>query len=157
MSITEEIPFSQLLQHSRETVANLEGSQSRRVRLVRRDGEDLFLESARRAEAEAEAILVTTRILSALAQTAEGVLLDAFPAAFPWLRFLPPADAHAFVEEFTETARACAELGSLAALSPVIEAWRATAEIHSDPELLRSLTKPLDGADHVATLETHST
>jgi len=91
---------------------------------------------------------VTTRILSALASADEPVLLKAFPAAFPWMKFLPPGDAHAFVEEFTETARACAELGSLGALGPVIEAWRATAEIHADPALLKSLTAPLDGADH---------
>jgi hypothetical protein len=148
MTLSEEIPFSQLLQHSRETVAQLEGSRSRRVRLVRRDGEDLILESARRAEAEAEAILMTTRILSALAAMGDSVLLDAFPVAFPWIRFLPPDDARAFVSEFTETARACAELGSLAALSPVIEAWRSTAEIHADPALLAELTRPLDGSDH---------
>jgi hypothetical protein len=148
MSIAEEIPFSQLLQHSGETVARLEKSQSRRMRLVRRDGEDLILESARRAEAEAEAILVTTRIISALASADEPVLLKAFPDVFPWVRFLPTEDAHAFVEEFTVTARACAELGSLAALGPVIEAWRATAEIHADPALAKALSTPLDGADH---------
>jgi hypothetical protein len=148
MSIAEEIPFSQLLQHSKETVARLEGSQSRRMRLVRRDGEDLILESARRAEAEAEGVLVTTRLLARLLSTDASVLLTAFPEVFPWVRFLPEMDAQAFVKEFTETARACAELGSLAALGPVIEAWRATAEIHADPELLKSLTTPLDGADH---------
>lgn len=148
MSTTVEIPFSQLLQHSGETVARLEESQSRRVRLVRRDGEDLILASAKRAEAEAEVILVTARILSALIALDEPVLLKAFPTAFPWVRFLPTEDAHAFIEEFTETARACAELGSVAALSPVIEAWRATAEIHADPDLRAALTAPLDGADH---------
>lgn len=148
MSTTLEIPFSQLLQHSRETVAQLEESQSRRMRLVRRDGEDLILESARRAEAEAEAILVTARILSALVSIDDAVLIKAFPAAFPWVRFLPAEEARMFVEEFTETSRACAELGSLAALGPVIEAWRATAEIHADPELHASLTAPLDGVDH---------
>lgn len=148
MSTTLEIPFSQLLQHSGETVARLEKSHNRRVRLVRRDGEDLILASAKRAEAEAEIILATARILSALVSLDDPVLLKAFPAAFPWVKFLPAEDAHAFVEEFTETARACAELGSVAALSPIIEAWRVTAEIHADPELYAALTVPLDGADH---------
>jgi hypothetical protein len=36
----------------------------------------------------------------------------------------------------------------MAALQPVIEAWRATAEVHSDPDLLRTLTAPADGTDH---------
>jgi hypothetical protein len=148
MSTTLEIPFSRLLQHSGETVARLEESHNRRVRLVRRDGEDLILESAKRAEAEAEIILVTARILTALVDLDAPVLLKAFPVAFPWVRFLPAEDAHAFVEEFTATVRACADLGSVAALSPVIEAWRATAEIHADPELHASLTAPLDGSDY---------
>jgi hypothetical protein len=126
------------------------------VRLVRRDGEDLILESAKRAEAEAEVILVTARILSALLILDEPVLLRAFPAAFPWVRFLPAEDAHKFVEEFTETARACADLGSVAALSPVIEAWRSTAEIHADPELYASLVAPLEGADHGLVPEDYS-
>jgi len=36
----------------------------------------------------------------------------------------------------------------LAALTPVIAAWRDTAEIHSDPELLRAATVALDGTEY---------
>ena len=46
MCVTEEIPFSQLVQHPKDTMAKLEGSPRRRIRLDRRDGEDLILESA---------------------------------------------------------------------------------------------------------------
>ena len=46
MSVAEEIPFSQLLQHSRDTLEKLEETRGHRLRLVRRDGEDLILESA---------------------------------------------------------------------------------------------------------------
>jgi hypothetical protein len=149
MSIAE-VPFSQLIQHSRETVAKLEGSHGRRLRLVRRDGEDLFLESARRAEADMETLAMATRLFSELMSTEEtsGMFIRGLAGVFPWMRFLPPGEARAFADEFTETARACAEVGSMAALQPVIEAWRATAEVHSDPDLLRRLTAPADGTDY---------
>jgi hypothetical protein len=67
---------------------------------------------------------------------------------FPWVSFLPTEDVRAFLVELVQTLRASADLGNLAALEPVIEAWKATAEIHSDPELLRAATAPLDGGDH---------
>jgi hypothetical protein len=142
MSIAEEIPFSQLIQRSRETVAKLEQSQSRRLRLVRRDGEDLVLESAERAEADAMALLTAARLISQMLQSDETaeLFLRALPAVFPWMEFLPDAAAREFAVEFAETARASAELGNMAPLAPVIEAWRATAEVHADPSLHKALT-----------------
>lgn len=145
-----EVAFSQLLQHSRETVAKLETSNGRRLKLIRRDGEDLILESAQHAEADEEAVLLVTRLLFVLMSTreAEEVVMVALSGAIPWMRFLPPGEAREFATEFVETARACAELGNMAALMPVVEAWRATAEVHADPHLLHALTQPLDGADY---------
>jgi hypothetical protein len=117
---------------------------------VRRDGEDLVLESAKRAEADEQASLTTARILAQMLRsdrTAEHVIAI-LPDVFPWLRFLPDQAVREFAAEFAETARAAAELGNMAPVAPVIEAWRATAEIHADPELHKALTMPLDGADH---------
>jgi hypothetical protein len=150
-----EIPFSQLVQHPRATVAKLEATPRRRLRLERRDGEDLILQGAERAEADAAAVTVTTRLFVALMRDADAsrVLLAAFPAVFPWVRFLPPEGVREFVNEFTGTAAACAELGSMAPLEPVIGAWRATAEIYVDPELHEALSTPLDGTDYGAVRE----
>jgi hypothetical protein len=150
MGIAEEIPFSQLIQHSRETVLRLENSQSQRLRLVRRDGEDLVLESAKRAEANEQAVLTAARLISEMLRSEEtaGPVLKVLPAVFPWMRFLPDEAARDFAAEFAETARAAAELGNMAPVAPVIEAWRATAEVHADPALHKALTMPLDGTDH---------
>lgn len=153
VSLTEEVPFSQLLQHSRDTLEQLEESRDRRLRLVRRDGEDLILESAGRAEADEEVLTLTVRIIWELLNTDPEVLTRVFPLAFPWMRFLPSQDARAFITEFTETARACAELSTLMPLSAVVAAWRATAEVHANPELLRALTTPLDEVDYGAVPE----
>jgi hypothetical protein len=147
---TTEVPFSQLVQHPRATVAKLEANPRRRLRLERRDGGDLILQAAERAEADAAAIIITTRLFAALLTNAEArsVLLAAFPAVFPWVRFLPPDDVREFVNEFTGTAQACAELGNMTPLKPVIDAWRATAEIYVDPELHEALSTPLDSTDY---------
>jgi len=145
-----EVPFSQLIQRSRETVAALESSPRRRLRLERRDGQDLILESAERAEAEDEALSMTGRLFFSLVKNDDGAraLLLALPDVFPWVRFLPTGQVREFLVELVETVRASAELGNVAALAPVVAAWRDTAEIYADPELYRELTVPLEETDY---------
>jgi hypothetical protein len=75
-------------------------------------------------------------------------LLQSLPDVFPWVRFLPTEDVRAFLVELVETIRACADLSNVAAIAPVIAAWRGTAEIYSDPELLKAAMMPLDGIDY---------
>jgi hypothetical protein len=155
MSIAEEIPFSHLIQHSRDTIARLESSQGRQLRLVRRDGEDLVLESAKRSEADAQGALTAARVISEMLRSDEtaALVLTVLPAVFPWIRFLPDPAAREFAVEFAETARAAAEMGNMAPVVPVIEAWRATAEINSDPELYKALSVPLDATDYGPVLD----
>ena len=146
---TLEIPFSQLIQQPKATMAKLESSPRRRLRLDRRDGEDLILESASRAEAEDEALSMASRLFFFLVKNDEGarLLLLSLADVFPWVRFLPQDDVRAFLVELVETLRAAASVSNLAAVEPVVAAWKATAEIHSDPELLKAATAPLDGTD----------
>jgi hypothetical protein len=155
MSIAEEIPFSQLIQHSRDTIARLESSQGRQLRLVRRDGEDLVLESAKHSEADAQGALTAARLISEMLRSDETAapVLKVLPAVFPWIRFLPDPAVREFAAEFAETARAAAEMGNMAPVVPVIEAWRATAEIHADPELYKALIVPLDATDNGPVLD----
>jgi hypothetical protein len=150
MSVIEEIPFSQLVQHPKDTMAMLEESPRRRLRLDRRDGEDLILESAARAEAEDKALTMASRLFLSLSKNDNGIqaLLLALPTAFPWVRFLPEHDTRAFLTELVDTLHACADLGNIAAVAPVVNAWKDTAEIYSDPELLKAATAPLDGTDY---------
>jgi hypothetical protein len=150
MSVTEEIPFSQLVQRPKHTMALLDGSPRRRLRLDRRDGEDLILESAARAEAEDKALILASRLFFELTKNEMGLtaLAQALPHTFPWVHFLSEDEIRAFLTEFVDTLHACTDLGNVAAISTVINAWRETAEIHSDPELLKAAMMPLDGADY---------
>jgi hypothetical protein len=150
MSVIEAIPFSQLVQRPKDTMAKLEESPRRRIRLDRRDGEDLILESAARADAEDRVLVAASRLFFSIVNDGDGkkAMLLALPHAFPWVRFLPYDDIPVFLDELIGTLHACADLGNVAALAPVINAWRDTAEIHSDPELLKAATAPLDGIDY---------
>jgi hypothetical protein len=150
MTAIAEVPFSKLVQQPKETVAYLERSKGRRLRLERRDGHDLILESAERAEAKDDALRVTGNLFFHLMQNDEGArqVLLALPSVFPWVRFLPRDDVRAFLVELVDTLHACADLGNIAALVPVIAAWQSTAEIYSDPELRKAATQPLDGTDY---------
>lgn len=150
MAATTAVPFSQLVQHPRPTVAKLEASPRRRLRLDRRDGDDLILESATRAEAEDEALSMASRLFFSLVKDDDGAraLLMALPDVFPWVQFLPTEDVRAFLVELVKTLRASTDLGNMAALEPVIAAWKDTAEIHADPELRKAATTALDGTDY---------
>jgi hypothetical protein len=75
-------------------------------------------------------------------------LLLSVADVFPWVQFLPAEDVRAFLIELVETLRAAASIGNLAAIEPVIAGWQATAEIHSDPVLLKAATAPLAGEDY---------
>ncbi len=149
MSVVE-VPFSQLINKPKDTVAKLEASPRRRLRLDRRDGDDLILESARRAEAEDEVLGMTSRLFFSLLKNDAGAraLLMALPDVFPWVRFLPTKDVRCFLVELVETVRATADLHNVAALAPLIAAWKDTAEIYSDPEMMKAVTAPLDGTDY---------
>jgi hypothetical protein len=147
---TTAVPFSQLVQHPKDTVAKLEESPRRRIRLNRRDGGDLILESAERAETEDEALSMASRLFFSLVKNDEGAraLLLSLPDVFPWVTFLPTEGVRSFLIELVDTMHGCAALGNVAALEPVVAAWQATAEIYSDPALLSAATKPLDGTDY---------
>ena len=149
-SNTSEIPFSHLIQHPKAAVAKLEETPRRRLRLDRRDGDDLILASAARAEAEDRALNMTSQLFFSLVKSDDGAraLLLSLADVFPWVQFLPKDDVRAFLVELVETLRAAASLGNLAALEPVVAAWQATAEIYSYPDLLKAATAPLDGEDY---------
>jgi hypothetical protein len=134
----ESVPFSELLRQPAETTDRL--TRARAVRLRRRDAADLVLMLADRAEAEAEVIDVTARLLASIVRRDRGLLREVLPTALPWVRFLPAADLDAMAEEFVATTEAAAAIGNTAAVAQLLVEWRHTAEVHADPDLHRALT-----------------
>ncbi|MEU6991538.1 hypothetical protein ABZ953_12885 [Streptomyces sp. NPDC046465] len=142
---TDAVNFSELVNKNRQTLARLK--ESPRLLLHRRDGEDLVLTTAARAEQDQTVVSAATRMLAAMARREPGsmeLLLDILPEAFPWVRFLPEADVHAFALELVDTMRAADSISNSAAVAQLLTAWQHTAEAHSDPALLAALTRDHD-------------
>ncbi|MFF3652018.1 hypothetical protein ACFYXV_25685 [Streptomyces sp. NPDC002181] len=145
MTAENAVNFSELVNKNKKTLARLK--ESPRLLLHRRDGEDLVLTTAARAEQDQTVVSAATRMLAAMARRERGsteLLLDILPDAFPWVRFLPEPDVHAFAVELVDTMRAADSIGNSASVAQLLIAWQHTAEIHSDPELLDALSRDHD-------------
>jgi hypothetical protein len=139
------VNFSELVNKNKQTLARLQ--ESPRLLLHRRDGEDLVLTTAARAEQDQTVVSAATRMLAAMAQREPGsmeLLLDILPDAFPWVHFLPDPDVHAFAIELVETMRAADSIANSASVAQMLIAWQHTAEVYSDPDLLAALSTDHD-------------
>src|SRR5262245_27827515 len=139
----QEVTFTDLLQHSNETVEKLKQSRGRALRVRRRGAEeDLVLTTASRAAQDEEVVDVAIRLLRAITSNAvmrSFHLLDVLPQVFPWVRFLPNDEKAEFVRELIEVMSAGEELDSPASVLQTITEWRSTAQVYADPELLEVL------------------
>jgi Family of unknown function (DUF6247) len=132
-----------LLRHPKDVTDDVADGD---VVLRRRDEPDLWLSRADREMERSEAFAMLARALRNLAVQSPGAVADALPEVFPWTGFLPAADQHRFVDEFSRTVTAAAELENLSPLTQLLREWRATAEMHADPKLARRLRRPIQAA-----------
>jgi hypothetical protein len=142
------VSFSELSKNSRRVAETLD--RVKRVHVVRRDGEDLYLTTPRHDEQREETADVTARLLAALISSGDGerAILRALPSVFPWVRHLSSDEVREFVGELIDATRDAVELDVHNSLHGVIVEWRATARILADPELTAQLTRPLPDEDH---------
>ena len=137
-----EANLSDLLNKPKATLARLAGS--RRLVLHRRDAEDLVITTAERAAADNAVVRDTTRLFREMMRKDPMVMtlaVQVLPSVFPWVRHLPEDAWPEFAAEWLETLSAAGELDNGAAVETVVAAWRYTAEIYSDPELLALATR----------------
>ncbi|WP_219601797.1 hypothetical protein [Nonomuraea indica] len=142
------IQFSDLSKHSKQVAATAE--RFHRVHVKRRDGEDLFLSTARYDRQREETADIAARMIAALLASDEGALavLHTLPAVFPWVRHLTEEETREFVQELVDATRDAVDLDVHATLHRVIVEWRATARILADPVLTEQLTRSLPEEDH---------
>ena len=146
-TVSDSVPFSELIQHPRETTSRL--AEAETLRLVRRNQPDLMLATVERVERDAEVFDITTRLLVGIVaqEPSREVLRSSLVSVFAWTKFLPDDEVDEFLTELVEVARASAEIRSLRPVTQVIVEWKHTAEIHADPELYRRLTREHSAAD----------
>lgn len=65
------------------------------------------------------------------------------PHELPWMADLPECDRRLFAEELSQLMAEAAETDDLAPVQQALREWRATAEVHADPELSQRLSGPI--------------
>jgi len=138
MSLVEHT-FTHMLRNSGDVLAEVE---HRDIVLRRRDGEDLFLGLRSREASVRDALGMLARLLLAASvdpKTRQSVA-GALSASLPWTTFLPEDERSKFFEALTSTAAACVDVNTFEPLARLLEGWRATADVHANPELAKLLS-----------------
>lgn len=129
-----EHTFTHMLRHSGAVLAEVE---HRDVVLRRRDGDDLILGLRAREASVRDTLGVLARLL--LAASGDPDTRDrvsaALAVALPWSRFLPDPERAELFESLTATAAACVDVDIFEPLAHLLEGWRASAEVHANPNL----------------------
>lgn len=141
MSVVER-PFSEFLRQPNTVVAELADHD---VLLRRRNAPALRISQADRHDERSEAFEVLARLLRNLAVHSPAALDGAVDEAFGWVTFLPNSDREQFVDELTRTLVGSAAVDNYSPVALLLREWRATAEIHADPALARSLGTAVEG------------
>ncbi|MGO1285236.1 MAG: hypothetical protein ACTHWF_14690 [Brachybacterium sp.] len=144
--MTKTLPMSRFIQSYNQHLTEAERTGETLV-LEQRAGRPTWVletEDAARALESATGFLATALTAIARDSALIGRFPDALASALPWVTFLPDAEREEFAREATETLLASASLGRYTAFATLIEDWRATAEVWSDPDLARSLSAPID-------------
>ncbi|MEV2218241.1 prevent-host-death family protein [Streptomyces sp. NPDC050997] len=142
------VAFSELSKNSKRVAETLDRTE--RVHITRRDGEDLYLTTARHDQQREETAGITARLLAALVRSDAGerAILRALPSIFPWVRHLSGDELKQFVAELIDATHDVAQLEVHANLHRVVVEWRATARVLADPALTAQLTRRLPDEDH---------
>jgi hypothetical protein len=139
-----ERSFSDLLRHPNDVAADLDTGD---VLLRRRDEPDLLLGLAERDAERAAMFRALAVTFRSLATRMPSALEEAVLDAFAWTEFLPLKDRHAFLEEFSRTLIASADMDTYERLVRVVREWRATAEVHAQPSLAKRLRRSVTVVD----------
>lgn len=142
-----ERSFSDLLRHPNDVAADLDAGD---VLLRRRDEPDLRLGLAERDAERSDVFRVLAVTFRNLAVHSPAVLDAAVLDAFAWTEFLPVSDRRVFLDEFSRTLVASAEMDTYERLAQVVREWRATAEVHAQPDLAKRLRRSVTVTDRRA-------
>lgn len=140
------LPVSRFAQNYNQHLKVAEATDDVLVLRQRSDRPSWVLTSERRYRADAQVSEVLAGTMASLLKEESllPALIGALTESMPWVSFLPPDDRDEFMRELVQTVRACASVGSNTAVAELIEDWRNTAAIHSDPVLAQSLVAPVE-------------
>ena len=124
--MTETMTLSTFVQRPTSALVLLDGGDD--VLLTRRDGEDLRMQ--RECEVRDRAVTVSAVVRE-----------------FAWASIFSLSEANEFAVDYLAALRVSASLGNYAHVSTVVQAWKSSAEIKSDPELLARIEQRMQDTD----------
>ncbi|MFC6014103.1 hypothetical protein [Nocardia lasii] len=144
----KSLPFSELIRKQTSVFPLLADSD---VTLERRDAENVVMMRDERYQAMDGALRIAARSLALVAkanrQMAEEVLAEELPW-LRWLRWLPSEHRAEAVRELLDDLVAGADTGFYLPFQRNLIAWKHTAQIYTDPALVRELSGPFERTDH---------
>jgi hypothetical protein len=144
VALYEELPFSEFLHRPGAAAERL--NVVRALRLRRRDAGDLALMRVDQMERDGVVVDFTARLLAGLVRSEPlDVVRRVLGEALPWVTFLPEADVDQLLSELVTVAQGAASLENLSPIAVLLTQWRHTAEVYSDPILLKILSREPEG------------
>lgn len=108
------------------------------------------LSEADRDDERNEAFEALARLLRHLLIRSPSSVGFSVDEVFPWATFLPRQDHKTFIDELTQVLVAVSTIDNYAPVGQLLAEWKATAEVHADPRLVRRLRRRTDaGGDTV--------
>lgn len=142
-----ERSFSDFLRQPNDVVAELADYD---IVLRRRNAPALRLSEADRDDERDDAFEALARLLRHLLMRSPSSVGFSVDEVFPWATFLPRQDHKTFIDELTQILVAVSTIDNYAPVGQLLAEWKATAEVHADPRLVRRLRRRIDaGGDAV--------
>src|ERR1051326_1558478 len=136
---TTTFPYSTFLRSPSQVLLALEEST---VILERRGESNLVLMQEESADAAETGMQLMARSLAILNRRYPELAEEVLAEEISWLHWLPESCRSECVKELLADLVAGADTGLLMPFIRDLSAWRSTAEIYSDPELLERLKSP---------------
>lgn len=138
------VPFSTMQRSQTEVTALLDVGD---VVLDRRDASDLYLSTLSRHEDLEELLNLSVGFLADVAATRPDVAGEHLVKLLPWYRWLSSDDKTACLSELLEELRAAAATEEAGPFLRAREAWKETAVIQSNPDLVAILNRDTSDDD----------
>ena len=71
-------------------------------------------------------------------------VVAALSDAYPWMNYLPHRERELFAAELGSATAKAASGGVYEPIALLVDAWKATADVYADPDLLRRLSGPIE-------------
>ncbi len=143
--MTETMTLSTFVQRPTRALIPLDGGDD--VLLTRRDGEDLRMQRECDVRDREVTVLHAVNVACRVLEHDEKAAVSAVVREFAWASIFSLSEANEFAVDYLAALRVSASLGNYAHISTVVQAWKSSAEIKSDPELLARIEQRMQDPD----------